>query len=148
MIVDYQPVQTVHSSLNSIAQINAKDVMNICSSQEEISVKLLSAAATDEMLVEAARLGNRPAFAELWERHSNRAFRVANRISKNRDDAEDIIQEAWMKSYVHLNTSDGGAKFSTWLTRIVINSALMTLRRKRAHPETSMEITDSEIWQP
>ena len=148
MIVDYHPVQTVHPSLNSIAQIHAKDVMNICTSREEISVKLLAAAATDEMLVEAARLGNRPAFAELWERHSNRAFKVANRISKNRDDAEDIIQEAWMKSYVHLNTFDGRAKFSTWLTRIVINSALMTLRRKRAHPETSMEITDREIWQP
>ena len=148
IIVDYQPVQTVHTSLNSIAQIHAKHVMNICGSQEEISVKLLPAAATDEMLVEAAMFGNRPAFAELWERHSNRAFKVANRISKNRDDAEDIIQEAWMKSYVHLNTFDGRAKFSTWLTRIVINSALMTLRRKRAHPETSMEITDGEIWQP
>ena len=148
MIVDYQPVQTVHPSPNSIAQIHAKDVMNICGSQEEISVKLLPAAATDEMLVEAARLGNRPAFAELWERHSNRAFKVANRISKNRDDAEDIIQEAWMRAYVHLNTFDGRAKFSTWLTRIVINSALMTLRRKRAHPETSMEMTDGETWQP
>jgi RNA polymerase sigma-70 factor (ECF subfamily) len=121
---------------------------NICGSQEEISVKLLPAAATDEMLVEAARLGNRPAFAELWERHSNRAFRVANRISKNRDDAEDIIQKAWMKSYVHLNTFDGRSKFSTWLTRIVINWALMTLRRKRARLDTSMEITDGEIWQP
>ncbi|MDT7814835.1 MAG: polymerase sigma-70 factor, subfamily [Acidobacteriaceae bacterium] len=53
-----------------------------------------------------------------------------------------------MKSYVHLNTFDGRAKFSTWLTRIVINSAPMTLRRKRAHPETSMEITDGEVWQP
>jgi RNA polymerase sigma-70 factor (ECF subfamily) len=53
-----------------------------------------------------------------------------------------------MKSYVHLNTFNGRANFSTWLTRIVINSALMTLRRKRAHPETSMEITDGEIWQP
>jgi hypothetical protein len=82
MIVDYLPVQTVHPSLNSIAQIHAKDVMNICSSQEEIGVKLLPAAATDEMLVEVVRLGNRPAFAELWERHSNRAFKVANRISK------------------------------------------------------------------
>ena len=52
-----------------------------------------------------------------------------------------------MRAYVHLNTFDGRAKFSTWLTRIVINSALMTLRRKRAHPETSMEITDGETWQ-
>jgi RNA polymerase sigma-70 factor, ECF subfamily len=121
--------------------------MNICSSQDEISVKLLATAATDEVLVGAARLGGRPAFAELWERHSSTVFKVAYRITKNRDDAEDVIQEAWMRAYVHLNTFDGRAKFSTWLTRIVINSALMTLRRKRAHPETSMEITDGETWQ-
>jgi len=122
--------------------------MNICRSQDEISVKLLAAAATDEVLVGAAKLGDRPAFAELWERHSNTAFNVAYRVTKNRDDAEDAIQEAWMRAYVHLNTFDGRAKFSTWLTRVVINSALMTLRRKRAHPETSMEITDGETWQP
>jgi RNA polymerase sigma-70 factor, ECF subfamily len=121
--------------------------MNICSPQDEISVKLLVAAATDEVLVGAAKLGNRPAFAELWERHSNTAFKVAYRITKNRDDAEDAIQEAWMRAYIHLNTFDGRAKFSTWLTRIVINSALMTLRRKRTHPETSMEITDGKTWQ-
>src|SRR5260370_15976077 len=72
----------------------------------------------------------------------------AYRITGNRDDAEDVIQDAWMKAYVHLNTFDGRAKFSTWLTRIAINSALMTLRRRRAHPETSMEITDGETWQP
>ena len=121
--------------------------MNTSSSQDEFSVKLLIAGATDELLVAAAKLGDRPAFAELWERHSNTVFKVAYRITKNRDDAEDVIQEAWMRAYVHLNTFDGRAKFSTWLTRIVINSALMTLRRKRAHPETSMEITDGETWQ-
>jgi RNA polymerase sigma-70 factor, ECF subfamily len=104
-------------------------------------------AATDEVLVGAVRSGDRPAFAELWERHSITAFKVAYRITKNRDDAEDVIQDAWMKAYVHLNTFDGRAKFSTWLTRIVINSALMTLRRKRAHPETSMEFTDGKTWQ-
>ena len=52
-----------------------------------------------------------------------------------------------MRAYVHLNTFHGRAKFSTWLTRVVINSALMTLRKKRAHPEISMEITDGETWQ-
>jgi RNA polymerase sigma-70 factor, ECF subfamily len=138
----------IHPSLHRIAQIHTKDLMNICRSQDEISAKLLAAAAaTDEILVGAAKLGDRPAFAELWERHSNTVFKVAYRITKNRDDAEDVIQEAWMRAYVHLNTFDGRAKFSTWLTRIVINSALMTLRRKRAHPETSMEITDGETWQ-
>src|SRR3984893_13017341 len=121
--------------------------MNIYSSQDEISVKLLAAAATDEVLVGAAKSGDRPAFAELWERHSSTVFKVAYRITKNRDDAEDAIQEAWMRAYIHLNTFDGRAKFSTWLTRIVINSALMTLRRKRTHPETLMEITDGKTWQ-
>jgi RNA polymerase sigma-70 factor, ECF subfamily len=148
IIIDYQPVQTVHPSLHCIAQIHTKEVMNICSSQDEISAKLLAAAATDEILVGAAKLGDRSAFAELWERHSNKVFKVAYRVTKNRDDAEDVIQEAWMRAYVHLNTFDGRAKFSTWLTRIVINSALMTLRRRRAHPETSMEITDGETWRP
>ena len=121
--------------------------MNICSSQDEISVKLLAATATDEALVGAAKLGDRPAFSELWERHSSTAFKVAYRITRNRDDAEDVVQDAWMKAYVHLKTFDGRAKFSTWLTRIVVNSALMILRRKRAHPETSMEVTDGETWQ-
>jgi RNA polymerase sigma-70 factor (ECF subfamily) len=65
---------------------------------------------------------------------------------KNQDDAEDVIQDAWMKAYVHLKAFDGRAKFSTWLTRIAINSALMALRRKRAHPETSMEIGDGDTW--
>jgi len=121
--------------------------MNICHSQNEISVKLLAPAATDEVLVGAAKLGDRPAFGELWERHSYKAFQAAYRITKNRDDAEDSVQDAWMKAYVHLTTFDGRARFSTWLTRIVINSALMTLRRKRSRPETSMEFTDGETWQ-
>jgi RNA polymerase sigma-70 factor (ECF subfamily) len=72
---------------------------------------------------------------------------MACRIMGNRDDAEDVIQDAWMNAYVHLKTFDGRAKFSTWLTRITINSALMTLRKKRAHPESRMEITDGETWQ-
>jgi len=112
--------------------------------QDEINVELVVPAATDEVLVAAAKLGDHPAFAELWTRHSNTAFKMACRIMGNRDDAEDVIQDAWMKAYVHLKAFDGRAKFSTWLTRITINSALMTLRRKRAHPETSMEI--GETW--
>jgi RNA polymerase sigma-70 factor (ECF subfamily) len=110
------------------------------------NVKLVARGATDEVLVAAAKLGNHAAFVELWARHSNTAFRMAYRITGNHEDAEDVIQDAWMKAYVHLNTFDGRAKFSTWLTRIAINSALMILRRKRVRPETSMEITDGDTW--
>jgi RNA polymerase sigma factor (sigma-70 family) len=117
--------------------------MDTYTSKADISVNLL-AAATDEGLVAAAKLGAHPAFVELWTRHSNTAFKMAYRIMGNRDDAEDAIQDAWMKAYVHLQTFDGRAAFSTWFTRIAINSALMMLRTRRAHPETSMEVIDGE----
>jgi RNA polymerase sigma-70 factor (ECF subfamily) len=107
---------------------------------------LFARSATDEVLVAAAKLGDRLAFVELWARHSNTAFRTVYRITGNHEDAEDVIQDAWIKAYVHLNTFDGRAKFSTWLTRIAMNSALMILRRKRARPETSMEITVGDTW--
>ena len=102
--------------------------------------------ATDEILVAAAKLGDRSAFLELWERHSKRALQIAYRITKNREDAEDVLQEAWTKAYVHLKSFDGRARFSTWLTRIAINTALMTLRRKRVRPEMLIEFTDGETW--
>ena len=105
------------------------------------NLELFARSSTDEVLVAAAKLGDHLAFVELWARHSNTAFRMVYRITGNHEDAEDVLQDAWIKAYVHLNTFDGRAKFSTWLTRIAINSALMILRRKRARPETSMEIT-------
>ena len=110
------------------------------------NAKLVDPAATDEALVAAAKLGDHPAFLELWRRHSNRVFKTAYGITGKREDAEDVIQDVWIKAYLHLNTFDGRAKFSTWLTRIAMNSSLMILRRKRARPETSMEIPDDDTW--
>src|SRR5260370_31133558 len=120
--------------------------MNSSGLKKRIKIKCVVPA--DEDLVAAAKLGDHHAFAELWTRHSKIAFNMAYRITGNRDDAEDAIQDAWMKAYTHLNTFDGRAKFSTWLTRIAMNSALMILRKKRAHPETSMDCSaDGETWQ-
>jgi RNA polymerase sigma-70 factor, ECF subfamily len=123
--------------------------MNSPTQQDELlaSVKCVAPAPTDEVLVAAAKSGDHPAFLELWTRHSNRAFKTAYRITGNRYDAEDAFQDAWMRAYIHLNTFDGRAKFSTWLTRIATNSSLMILRTKRTHPETSIEITDGDTWQ-
>jgi len=117
--------------------------------QDELlaSVELVASAATDEVLVAASKLRDHHAFVELWTRHSRTAFNVAYRITRNRDDAEDAIQDAWMKAYMHLDTFDGRAKFSTWLTRIAINSSLMILRRKRGRSESSMEIKDGDTGQ-
>jgi hypothetical protein len=73
--------------------------MNTLGFQDETDMKLVAPAATDEALVAATKLGNHPAFAELWTHHSNTAFKMAYRIVGNRDDAEDVIQDACMKAY-------------------------------------------------
>src|ERR1700689_251750 len=119
--------------------------MDTCISRYDFSRKLL-AEATDSVLVTAAKSGDQTAFAQLWERHSNKVLRRVYRVTGNRDDAEDVLQEAWMKAYTHLKTFDGRASVSTWVTRIAINSAILVLRRKRARPETSMEVYDGETW--
>jgi len=120
-------------------------LIDMCSSDNEIGLTLL-AAAPDEVLVAAAKLGNSEAFAELWERHSKKAVNMAYRVTRNSADAEDVAQDAWMNAYARLNTFDGRATFATWLTRIVINSALVTLRKKRTRPGTSMEVSDGETF--
>jgi RNA polymerase sigma-70 factor, ECF subfamily len=138
-------VQFFGENNDMVSALPEEILIDTCCSDNEISLKLLDAAA-DEVLVAAAKSGDRLAFAELWKRHSNTALNMAYRVTRNREDAEDMVQEAWIKAYIHLKTFDGRAKFLTWLIRIVINSALMTLRRKRAHPETSIEGTDDGVW--
>jgi RNA polymerase sigma-70 factor (ECF subfamily) len=120
--------------------------MDTCGSQDQISVRF-PPAPSDERLVAVAKLGDRSAFAELWKLHSKSAFTKVYQITKNRADTEDVMQDTWIKAFIHLNTFDGRAKFSTWLTRIAINSALMVLRKRRSRPEASLESTDGETWQ-
>ena len=120
--------------------------MDTCGSQDQISVRF-PPATSDERLVAVAKLGDRSAFAELWKLHSKSAFTKVYQITKNRADTEDVMQDTWIKAFIHLNTFDGRAKFSTWLTRIAINSALMALRKRRSRPEASLESTDGETWQ-
>lgn len=102
----------------------------------------------DEFLVESARSGEDWAFSELWHRHSKKIFNTMYRVTRNRQDAEDALQDAFLKAFLHLKNFDGRSSFSTWLTRIAINSALMILRKKRSHPEVSMDgSADGETWQ-
>jgi RNA polymerase sigma factor (sigma-70 family) len=95
--------------------------------------------AGDESLLEAAKRGEHAAYIELSNRHAPMIFRVVNRITRNREDAEDAMQESLMKAFIHLRTFDGRSSFATWLTRIAINSALMLLRKKRTKMEISFE---------
>lgn len=96
-------------------------------------------AASDESLVEAAQNGAHSAYVELCGRHREPMFGIVQRITKNSHDTEDALQDAWMRGFVHIRTFDRRAAFSTWLTRIAINSALMMLRKKRWYLETSLD---------
>jgi len=88
-------------------------------------------AVNDVALVCSAKQGSTDAFARLIERHGDLIFRVAMHITGSREDAEDIAQEAFMKAFRHLQSFEERARFSTWLTRIAVNEALMKLRCSR-----------------
>lgn len=105
--------------------------------------------ATDCDLVEAARSGNEEAFVKLWNHHSKKVFRTVIRIVKNHGDAEDVLQEVCLRSFINIQRFDGRSKISTWITRIAINTALMTLRSKRAkHESRTVTLADTDGWRP
>jgi RNA polymerase sigma-70 factor (ECF subfamily) len=96
-------------------------------------------AWSEEQLVAAAKTGRRAPFGELCERHVKKIFRVIHRIMRNREDAEDAVQECFLNAFVHLKDFDGRSQFATWLTRIAINAALMKLRKNRGAREVPID---------
>ena len=88
-------------------------------------------AEENAALVAGAKTGDARAFELLVELHERKIFSMAQRITRNREDAEDVVQQSFQKAFIHLKKFEGQALFSTWLTRIAINEALMLLRRKR-----------------
>src|SRR5712691_2728252 len=83
-------------------------------------------------LVTQARQGDTAAFGELTERYQRNIFRLAQNITQNREDAEDVLQETFLKAYEHLPNFQGNSKFYTWLVRIAVNEALMKLRKRKS----------------
>src|SRR3984885_6647443 len=94
----------------------------------------------DMCLVAAAKNGDHQAYAELCRRHSQRTLRTVLRITRNIADAEDTLQEALLKAYTHIGQFDERSAFSSWLTRIAINAALMLLRKRRSQPVYGFEV--------
>jgi RNA polymerase sigma-70 factor, ECF subfamily len=90
-------------------------------------------------LIAAAKNGHGSAFGILCERHEEMILRVTFRITRNREDAEDAVQDSFLSAFVHLAGFDERSRFATWLTRIAINSALGQLRKKRGVREISMD---------
>ena len=99
----------------------------------------ITADAPDFFLVAAVKGGDHQAYAELCRRHSKQILRTILLITRNVADAEDTLQETLLKAYIHIGRFEGRSAFSSWLTRIAINSALMFLRKKRSHYVDSLE---------
>src|SRR5436190_13752013 len=97
-------------------------------------------AVTEELaLVQAAKRGDISAFEQLVKRYDRNVFRIAQHITQNREDAEDVVQDAFLKAYSNLAQFQGQSKFYTWLVRIAVNEALMKLRRRRPARTVSLD---------
>lgn len=96
-----------------------------------------SAEESDLDLIAATKRGQGQAFEILFKRYQKRIFAVAFGISRGHEDAEDIVQQCFMKAFVHLEAFAGQSAFSTWLTRIAINEALMNRRKSRTRTAVS-----------
>lgn len=90
-------------------------------------------------LVAAARQGAAEAFTSLVNRYEGRIFRLARHITQNPEDAEDVLQETFLKAYEHLEDFQGNSKFYTWLVRIAVNQALMKLRKRKSDSTVSLD---------
>src|SRR5947209_20331004 len=98
---------------------------------------------SDELaLVQAAKKGDVSAFEELVKRYDRNVFRIAQHITQNREDAEDVVQDAFLKAYSKLERVQGQSKFYTWLVRIAVNEALMKLRRRRTGTGRTVSIDE------
>jgi RNA polymerase sigma-70 factor (ECF subfamily) len=96
-------------------------------------------ASTDLALVHATKNGEISAFEQLVERYDARLLRIAQNVTHNREDAQDAVQEAFLKAFQHLDGFREDSKFSTWLIRITVNQSLMKLRKQRSMREVSID---------
>lgn len=104
------------------------------------TIQRLNQPVSDELaLVRAAKAGDISAFEQLVRRYDRNIFRIAQHITQNREDAEDVVQDAFLKAFENLSQFQEQSKFYTWLVRIAVNEALMRLRRRRPDRMVSLD---------
>jgi RNA polymerase sigma-70 factor (ECF subfamily) len=97
------------------------------------------AKSTESAMVQQAIAGNVDAQDRLFTSRKGRLFRTAFAVLRNREDAEDALQDGLISAYSKMQSFEGRSSFSSWITRIVINAALMLRRRRNSHPEVSLD---------
>jgi RNA polymerase sigma-70 factor, ECF subfamily len=93
----------------------------------------------ESALIAQSREGDAEAYGQLVRRYQSKIFRLAQHITQNREDAEDVLQETFLKAYEHLDQFQGNSKFYTWIVRIAVNQSLMKLRRRKNDKSVSMD---------
>ena len=101
-------------------------------------------ARDESLLISEAKAGNYAAFEELVNRYEKKIYRLGMNITGNREDAEDVLQEAFLKAFEHLPEFREDSRFYTWIVRIAVNEALMKLRKRRTSREVPMEDSSDE----
>lgn len=96
-------------------------------------------AKEEYAFVVAAKRGDSVAFEILCKQSENKVFHMARRMMRNNEDAEDVVQESFQQAFIHLKSFNGDSRFSTWLSRIAINAALMKLRKKHRLWDVSLD---------
>jgi RNA polymerase sigma-70 factor (ECF subfamily) len=130
------------ATATQLALTQEPDAQERCRASQQFSdPRRRNFAGQDEetALVLAAKCGDGPAFEMLIERYQRKILAVARRFTRIREDAEDVVQQSFQKAFVHLHKFEGKSSFSTWLTRIAINEALMLLRKGRGLREISID---------
>src|ERR1700723_2985255 len=107
------------------------DTSDIDGGEVAIAPGAIAPEAKDTVLVAAAKSGSTRAFEVLVNRHTPKFLRIAQRVTRNREDAQDVVQKSFQKAFVHVHKFEERSSFSTWMKRIVVNEAAMCLRANR-----------------
>jgi RNA polymerase sigma-70 factor (ECF subfamily) len=130
----------IRKNTNAITEVMSCTTGNIPMNLPNVQ----SPPGRDAQLVSEAKAGSKDAFSELQNLYSRRLYNTVLRITKNHEDAEDVLQETFLRVHLALGGFEGRSSFYSWATRIAINSALMVLRRRRARPEFSFDLSSGE----
>jgi RNA polymerase sigma-70 factor (ECF subfamily) len=124
------------ASLTEAQKLNEEDITMIAIEAEDAMTVAQDQSVTDEEVLSRVLAGEVDMFEVLMRRHNQRLFRVSRSIVKTDEDAEDVVQETYLRAYFHLADFEGRSKFSTWLTKIAVHEALAKRRRLQRYSST------------